>query len=96
MKTRRVFLVFAALAAFLQASGKAGPFGEPSTSAALIIPVVTSQQTGNAVLSVASGLPTQPATVNPLAGKGVVLFKESFGGFLKRKGNVSRPTRINH
>jgi hypothetical protein len=49
------------------------------------------QQTGTAVLSVASGFATQPGTVNPLAGKTYVLFKESFEGFLRRRGMFQGP-----
>jgi hypothetical protein len=45
-------------------------------------------QTGNAVLTVTSGFTTSP---NPLAGRTMVLFKESFGGFLKRKGWFQGP-----
>ena len=57
----------------------------------MLIPSLKTPQTGNAALAVASGLPTQPGIVNPLAGKGVVLFRESFGGFLKRKGMFQGP-----
>lgn len=48
-------------------------------------------QTGAAVLSVASGFPTPPGAANPLAGRTVVLFRESFGGFLRRKGMFQGP-----
>jgi hypothetical protein len=90
MKPRPAFLVFATLAVFLQASGNTRPMEVPRVNPDLLIGSVTSQ-TGNAVLSVASGLPTQAGTVNPLAGKGVALFKESFGGFLKRRGMFQGP-----
>jgi hypothetical protein len=46
---------------------------------------------GTSVLSVVSGLPGQPGGANPLAGKTLVLFKESFAGFLKRKGMFQGP-----
>ena len=46
---------------------------------------------GTAVLSVASGFATPSGAVNPLAGSPLVLFKESFGGFLKRKGMFKGP-----
>src|SRR5688500_4158277 len=56
------------------------------------------QQTGNAVLSVASGFATQPGTVNPLAGRGVLLLKESFENFLRRtemfKGPPGSTSRV--
>ena len=91
MKPRSAFLVLAALAAFLQASGWMGQTEEPGASQGSLLVNVISHQTGNAVLSVSSGLPSQPGAVNPLAGKGVVLFKESFGGFLKRKGMFQGP-----
>ncbi len=95
MKPRHFFLVAATLFAFLQAVGQTAQPGKPGTSPAMIIPSVTSRQTDNARLFVTSGLPTQPGIVNPLAGKGVVLFKESFGGFLKRKGMFQGPPGSN-
>jgi hypothetical protein len=76
---------------FLQASGMTRQIEKPGPSPRFLLVSVISHQTGNAVLSVASGLPTQPGTVNPLAGKGVVLFKQSFGGFLKSKGMFQGP-----
>jgi hypothetical protein len=78
MKTRIAFLV--TLAALFQAATDLG-----RTSSA------TPQQTGTAVLSVASGFATQPGAVDPLAGKTMVLFKESFESFLRRKGMFQSP-----
>jgi len=78
MKTRIAFLV--TLAALFQAATDLD-----RTSSA------TPQQTGTAVLSVASGFATRPGTVNPLAGKTMVLFKESFESFLRRKGMFQGP-----
>src|SRR5688500_17462903 len=46
---------------------------------------------GTAALTVTSGFATQTGTVNPLAQRSLVLFKESFGGFLKRKGMFQGP-----
>jgi hypothetical protein len=54
-------------------------------------PTNATLQTGPAVLSVMSGLPAQPGTVNALAGKTFVLFKESFAGFLRRTGKFQGP-----
>jgi hypothetical protein len=52
----------------------------------------------NAVLTITSGFAAQPGTVNPLASKPLILFRESFGEFLKRKGTFqapqSSPTRV--
>ena len=48
-------------------------------------------QTGTAVLTVTSGFAAQPGTVNPLAGKPLALFRESFGDFLKKKGMFQGP-----
>jgi hypothetical protein len=86
MKARTVVLTLAAAAALLQAfinpgqtsgAGSAGGGGGP--------------QTGTAVLTVTSGFAAQPGAVNPLAVKPLILFRESFGAFLKRKGMFQGP-----
>ena len=78
MKTRISAFVIVALAALLQAAINNGQasgdsFGPPTNQTA---------SAGPAVLSVSSGFAISP---NPLAGRTVVLFKESFGVLLKRK-----------
>jgi len=85
MKARTAVLTLAAAAALLQmftglsgaAPGSAVGGGSP--------------QTGTAVLTVTSGLAAQPGAVNPLAGKPLVLFRESFDAFLRRKGMFQGP-----
>ena len=50
-----------------------------------------SQQSGTAVLTVTSGFASRPGALNPLGGSPLVLFKESFEGFLRRKGMFQGP-----
>ncbi|MDQ3846689.1 MAG: hypothetical protein M3342_22155 [Bacteroidota bacterium] len=59
--------------------------------AATSIAQTSGGSTGTAVLTVTSGFKTQPGIANPLAGKPLALFKESFNGFLKRKGMFQGP-----
>lgn len=92
MKPRNALLVFAVFVNLLQVPGQTRQIAKPDT--AFLMPSAGSLQTGNAVLSVSSGL-AQPGAMNPLAGKGVVLFKESFNGFLKRKGMFQGPPGAN-
>ena len=63
------------------------------TSGARAAPFVAGgvPQAGTAVLLVASGFATQPGAANPLAGKPLVLFRESFGEFLKKQGMFQGP-----
>jgi hypothetical protein len=86
----RTTLAIVTLATLVQAATN---FGQTSRVGAIAGSIITGRisQTGNAVLSVTSGFATQPETVNPLAGKTLVLFKESFGGFLRRKGMFQGP-----
>lgn len=86
MKARTVALTLAAAAALLQAFANPG-----QTSGAGPAAGGGSPQTGTAVLTVASGFAAQPGTLNPLAGKPLVLFRESFDAFLKRKGMFQGP-----
>jgi hypothetical protein len=46
---------------------------------------------GNATLSVASGLPTQPGAPNPLAGRPYILLRESYADALAKGGVVVPP-----
>src|SRR6266849_5231715 len=84
MKTKPASLVLVVAAALLQAPINNGQASSVSSGLA------TNQTayTGPAVLSVSSGFSTSP---NPLAGRTMVLFKESFGAFLKRKGMFQGP-----
>ena len=86
----RSFVPFAALVAML---GTIVVFGNtvPIRTMAAAVPTSAIRQTGTAVLSVTSGLPAQPGTGNPLAGKTFVLFRESFAGFLQRTGKFQGP-----
>ncbi len=75
-----------------RAEARANTAGTPTTPAPEQVP--PGNQTGpagTAVLSVASGFATQPGAADPLAGRSLVLFKESFGGFLQRKGMFQGP-----
>ena len=85
MKARTVVLTVAAVAALLQM------FTNPSGAAPGSPVGGVSSQTGAAVLTVTSGFAAQPGAVNTLAGKPLVLFRESFGEFLKRKGMFQGP-----
>lgn len=77
METKPAVFVLTALAALLQATTNIGQTARGPD--------------GSAVLSVASGFATQPGTVNPLAGRPLILFKESFENFLHRKGMFQGP-----
>lgn len=88
MKARTVVLSIAAAATLLQAfvnPGRTSWAAPGSTFGG------GSPQTGTAVLTVTSGFAAQPGAVNPLAGKPLVLFRESFAAFLKRKGMFQGP-----
>jgi hypothetical protein len=81
MKTRSSLIAGLAVAALLQPALTAGAFGAFVTTPG-------PEQAGAAVLSVSSGFTTSP---NPLAGRTMVLFKESFGASLKRTGTFQGP-----
>lgn len=91
MKTRSSVFVTVALAALFHAA--AHPRRTISLASVLgtVVAASAPQQTGAAVLSVASGFATQSGTGNPLAGSPLILFKESFGGFMKRTGMFQGP-----
>jgi hypothetical protein len=91
MKTTFVVLASVALALLLQAATNTNQAGRTGTGFGSAITSAIPQQTGTAVLSVASGFATQTGTVNPLAGKTMVLFKESFENFLRRTGMFQGP-----
>ncbi len=61
--------------------------GAPANPATLSTPTAP---LGNAVLSVVSGLPTQPGTPNPLAGRPYILLRDSYANALA-KGGVTVP-----
>src|SRR5688500_19829741 len=86
MKVRTVVLTLAAAAALLQAFTNPGQTNGAGPAAG-----GSSPQTGTSVLTVTSGFAAQPGAVNPLAGKPLILFRESFGEFLKRKGMFQGP-----
>jgi hypothetical protein len=91
MKIRISVLAIVLLTALLQAVIVIGNASRAGARLGADLTTAISQQSGTAVLSVASGFSTQPGTVNPLAGKTYVLFKESFAGFLRRKGMFQGP-----
>jgi hypothetical protein len=62
--------------------------GAPAKSGSVI---TNEQSERTAVLTVINGFANQPGNVNPLLGKTLVLFKESFEGFLKRTGMFAGP-----
>jgi hypothetical protein len=78
MKTRISAFVIVGLAALLQTAINNGQASGDRSG----LPTNQTASAGPAVLSVSSGFATSP---NPLAGRTMVLFKESFGAFLKRK-----------
>lgn len=84
MKTLTTVFVLAAVVALLQASINNGQASSDSSGLA----VGQTASTGPVVLSVSGGFTTSP---NPLAGRTMVLFKESFGVFLKRRGMFQGP-----
>lgn len=66
------------------------------TKGALISTRISIEQSDRtAVLSVINGFANQPGTVNPLVGKTMALFRESFEGFLRRTGMFSGPPGSN-
>jgi hypothetical protein len=91
MKPRIAILAVLAVVALLQAATNIAQTSRANTSFGFAITRSIPQQTGTAVLSVASGFATQPGTVNPLGGRTFVLFRESFAGFLRRKGMFQGP-----
>ena len=86
MKTKLTALFVTVLVTLLLSITSPGRLGSVRTDAA-------ARQGGAAVLSVASGFGTQP---DPLAGRHPVLFKQSFGEFLRRQGMFQGPpgTRV--
>jgi hypothetical protein len=71
-------------ATMMAGGGTAGAGGGLSTPAAPL---------GNAILSILPGLPTQPGTPNPLAGRPYVILRLSYGDALAR-GGVSVPAGV--
>lgn len=87
MKARTITLTITAAAALLLQA-----FTNPSQASGTgLAPGGGSPQTGAAVLTVSSGFAAQPGAVNPLAGKPLILFRESLAEFLKRKGMFQGP-----
>jgi hypothetical protein len=84
MKARISAFLIVALAALLQAAINNGQASGDSFG----LPTNQTASAGPSVLSVSSGFATSP---NPLAGRTVVLFKEGFGAFLKRKEMFQGP-----
>jgi hypothetical protein len=68
---------------------------EWNSSAAPSQPVITgstpstTQQAAPASLTIISGFPTKPGTVNPLAGKPVIILRDNFDSVLSRAGWTS-------
>src|SRR5712691_9626502 len=91
MKIRIAVPAIVVLTALLQAVIVIGNASRAGTRIGAVITTAIPQQTGTAVLSVASGFATQSGAVNPLAGRSLVLFKESFENFLRRKGMFQGP-----
>jgi hypothetical protein len=91
MKTRVAVLAIMVLTALLQAVTVISNASRAGTRLGAVITTANPQQTGTAVLSLASGFATQSGAPNPLAGKTFVLFKESFEDFLRRKGMFQGP-----
>jgi hypothetical protein len=76
MNARRAGVCIVLVAGFLVLSG--------NVAASFI-----NQQAGSAILTVTNGFP--PGAGNPLVGRTLVLFKESFDGFLRRTGMFAGP-----
>jgi hypothetical protein len=88
MRARTAVLTIAAAAVLLQAFINPGQTSGAAPGSAV---AGGGPQTGTAVLTVTSGLAAQPGAVNPLADKPLILFRESFAEFLKRKGMFQGP-----
>jgi hypothetical protein len=85
MKVRTATFTLAAAAALLQtftALGGAAPVFAVGGGGT---------QAGTAILTVTSGLAAPPGAANPLAGKPLILFRESFDAFLRRRGMFQGP-----
>lgn len=88
MRARTTVLSIVAAAVLLQAFINPGQTSGAASGSAV---AGGGPQTATAVLTVTSGFAAQPGGVNPLADKPLILFRESFGEFLKRKGMFQGP-----
>ena len=83
--------VAATMVASTGAAGARAPGGAPDNNGGRLS--TPAAPLGNATLSVASGIPVQPGTPNPLAGRPYVLLRDSYAGALA-KGGVTVPAGI--
>ena len=72
------------VATVLMAPAIVAQAGSAFAAPTFVMPSALQAPTGAAVLSAESGIATQPGSPNPLAGRGVLLLKESFEKFLTR------------